>query len=130
MAMNYDAVRHRHVNSERSNSCHIGSLMHAATLAFAERGNRRNLNLPGLSVPIGEQLAALRHIAGKKALKLIRPEPDDTIRRIVAGGPQNVIPIRAIEPSLKVEGSFNETIRVHIEDELRASLHECVSSVP
>jgi hypothetical protein len=104
--------------------------MHAATLPFAERGNRRNLNLPELSVTVGEQLAALRRVAGRKALKLIRREPDDTIRRIVAAGPQNIIPKRAIEPSLKAEASFNEPIHAHIEHKLGASLLDCVSSVP
>ncbi len=37
-------------------------------------GARRNLSLPGLSATVGEQIEALRRVAGEKAVKLIRRE--------------------------------------------------------
>lgn len=96
----------------------IGFLIHAATLPLEGLGNRRSLNMPGLSVAVGEQVAALRRVAGEKALKLIRRVPDDTIRRIVAGWPQNFKPEQAIKLGFRSEATFDEIIRVHIEDEL------------
>jgi D-erythronate 2-dehydrogenase len=67
----------------------VGFLVHAATMDTAAIGTRRNLSMPGLAATVGEQIEALRKVAGDKAVKLIRREPDETIIRIVAGWPRN-----------------------------------------
>ena len=51
-------------------------------------------------------------------MKLIRREPDATIQKIVAGWPRDFAPKRALELGFKAESSFDEIIRIHIEDEL------------
>ena len=56
---------------------------------LAVLGARRNLTMPGLSATVGEQIEALRRVAGDKAVQLIRREPDPTIGKIVAGWPRN-----------------------------------------
>jgi nucleoside-diphosphate-sugar epimerase len=107
-------VRHWHASPRAA----IGFLLHAATLDTAKLGPRRNLNMPGLSATVGEQLEALKRFAGEKALKLIRREPDPTIDRIVAGWPRDFDPQRALGLGFKAESSFDEIIRIHVEDEL------------
>jgi nucleoside-diphosphate-sugar epimerase len=107
-------VRHWHASPRAA----VGFLIHAATIDTAKLGARRNLNMPGLSATVGEQLEALKRFGGEKALKLIRREPDATIGKIVAGWPRDFVPKRALELGFKAESSFDEIIKIHIEDEL------------
>ena len=96
----------------------IGFLMHAAALDTARLGARRNLSMPGISATVGEEIEALRRVAGEKAVRLIRHEADATIMRIVEGWPRNFAPRRALELGFRADASFDEIIRIHIEDEL------------
>jgi D-erythronate 2-dehydrogenase len=100
----------------------VGFLIHAATMDTGLLGARRNLSMPGLAVTVGQQIEALRKVAGDKAVRLIRREPDETIIRIVAGWPRNLAVKRAAELGFKAEASFEEIIRVHLEDELHGRL--------
>jgi len=97
----------------------IGFLLHAAALDTARLGARRNLSMPGVAATVGEQIAALRKVAGEKAARLIRREPDATINRIVEGWPQNFDAQRALSLGFRADRSFEEIIRIHIEDELQ-----------
>ena len=99
----------------------VGFLLHAARMKTAELGNRRNLSMPGISATVGEQIAALRRVAGDKVASLIRREPDATIMRIVEGWPRNFDARRALELGFRADNSFEEIIRIHIEDELGRS---------
>ncbi len=96
----------------------IGFLLRAATIQGAEVGPRRNLTMPGLAVTVGEQIAALRKIGGEAVVKRIRREPDAFIQKIVAGWPRNFDPKRALALGFKGDTSFEEIVRIHIEDEL------------
>ena len=107
-------VRHWHASPRAA----VGFLLRAATLDLEKVGPRRNLNLPGLSATVGEQIDALRRVAGEKTVKLIRREADPVIRKIVAGWPSDFSPARALSLGFRAENSFDEIIRVHIEDEL------------
>ena len=100
----------------------IGFLTHAAALDTALLGDRRCLNMPGLSATIGEEIEALRRAAGDEAVALIREEPDELIMRIVAGWPHTFDTARAHALGFRAETSFDEIIRVHIEDELGGSI--------
>jgi len=111
-------VRHWHASPRAA----IGFLLHAATLDTQALGARRNITLPGLSCTVGEQIAALRRIAGEKAVKLIRREPNETIMKIVSGWPRNFAPARALALGFRAESSFDDIIRVHISDELGGSI--------
>ena len=97
----------------------IGFLLHAAALDTAKLGQRRNLSMPGVAATVGEQIAALRKVAGEKAARLIRREPDATIMRIVEGWPQNFDAQRALALGFRADKSFEEIIRIHMEDELQ-----------
>ncbi|KAB2850789.1 MAG: NAD-dependent epimerase, partial [Hyphomicrobiaceae bacterium] len=107
-------VRHWHASPRAA----VGFMLHAATMDTASIGPRRNITLPGLSVTVGEQIEALRKVAGEKVVKRIRRVPDETIIGIVAGWPRNFDARRARELGFKAESSFEEIIRIHIEDEL------------
>ncbi len=100
----------------------VGFLLHAARLDLAALGPRRNLTLPGLSATVGEQIDALRRVAGEKAVKLIRREPDARIRSMVAGWPADFDARRAASLGFVAETSFDEIVRAHIEDELGGKL--------
>jgi nucleoside-diphosphate-sugar epimerase len=111
-------VRHWHASPRAA----VGFLLHAATLDTERLGTRRNLSLPGLSATVGEQIEALRRAAGEKAVKLIRREADPVVAKIVAGWPRDFDPTRALSLGFKAESSFDEIIRVHIDDELGGKL--------
>jgi nucleoside-diphosphate-sugar epimerase len=95
----------------------IGFLLHAARLETGQLGARRNLTMPGVSATVGEQIEALRRVAGDAAARLIREQPDPTIMRIVEGWPRNFDPRRALALGFRADTSFEEIIRIHIEDE-------------
>jgi len=96
----------------------IGFLTHAAELDTTKLGWRRTLSVPGLSTTVGEEIEALRRVAGDKAVSLIKDVPDPKIISMVAGWPRNFDARRAISLGFKAEQSFDEIIRIHIEDEL------------
>src|SRR4051794_2018342 len=109
-----DDVMHWHASPRSA----VGFLIHAATLDIARVGPRRNLTMPGVAATVAEQIAALRAVAGDKVTKRIRREPDPAIERIVAGWPRRFDARRARELGFTAESSFEEIIRIHIEDEL------------
>ncbi|MDT8345086.1 MAG: SDR family oxidoreductase [Thermohalobaculum sp.] len=113
-----DSVRHWFASPRAA----TGFLMHAAALDLAALGHRRVLNMPGLSATVGDQLDALGRIAGARALRLIRREPDPLIARIVAGWPRDFAPERAQALGFTAEHSFDEIIAAHIADELGGRL--------
>ncbi len=112
-----DTVRHWHASPRTA----VGFLVQAAELDSAALGDRRTLTLPGLSCTVAEQIEALRKVAGNDVVRLIKSEPDAAIAKIVSGWPRNFDPQRALALGFKAENSFEEIIRVHIEDDMRFS---------
>ena len=74
--------------------------------------------MPGVCCTVGEQIAALRRIAGDKVAGRIERTPDELIERIVAGWPRRFDARRGLALGFQVEATFDDIIRVHIEDEL------------
>ena len=110
-----ETIRHWHASPRSA----VGFLVHAAGLEAAALGTRRNLTMPGLSVTVGEQIEALKKVAGENVAKRIRRDPDATDhahrRRLAAAtSPRQ----RALALGFRAEQSFEEIIRIHIEDEL------------
>jgi D-erythronate 2-dehydrogenase len=81
-------------------------------------GARINLTMPGVCCTVAEQIAALRRVAGETVAARIRREPDELVARIVAGWPRRFDARRALALGFRVESSFDDIIRAHIEDEL------------
>ena len=111
-------VRHWHASPRAA----INFLIHAATMDTAQLSNRRNITLPGVSCTVGEQIEALRKVAGGKVVARIRREPNETIIKIVSGWPRNFDAKRGRALGFKAESSFEEIIRVHIADELGGNI--------
>ena len=107
-------VRHWHASPRAA----TGFLIHAATMDTSALGNRRNVTLPGVSCTVGEQIEALRRVAGEKVVARIRKEPNETIMKIVSGWPRNFEARRGRELGFVAEQSFEDIIQVHIDDEL------------
>jgi D-erythronate 2-dehydrogenase len=100
----------------------VGFLIHAAKIKTEALGARRNLSLPGVCATVGQQIEALRKVAGDKVTRLIRRQPDPTIARIVEGWPQNFDASRALSLGFRADPSFEEIIRIHVADELQGNL--------
>ena len=113
-----ETVRHWHASPRSA----VEFLIRAATLDGEVVGPRRTLSMPGLSATVGEQIEALRRVAGEQAVRLIRREPDASILRIVETWAAALDATRALRLGFAAENSFDEIIRVHIEDELGGSL--------
>lgn len=96
-------------------------LLHAASLDGELVGSNRVLTMPGLSATVADAIEALRGVAGDEAVRLIRREPDAMISKIVEGWPPGFEARRARDLGFVAESSFEEIIRVHVEDELGTS---------
>ena len=110
-----DAVRHTHASPRAA----VGFLIHAAGLTRAQLGPRVNLAMPGVSCTVGEQVDALRRVAGEKVAARIRREPDELVQRIVAGWAE--APRREARPRSRIRRSKPHSTRSSartIEDEL------------
>ena len=108
-----DDTRHWHASPRAA----ARFLLHAATIDAGALGDGRCLTMPGVSVTVAEQIAALRRVAGDEVVGRIRREPDETVMRIIAGWPRNFDARRARALGFKAEADFDEIIRVHIDDD-------------
>ena len=108
-----DTVVHTHASPRAA----VGFLLHAAALARGALGARVNLSMPGVCCTVAEQIASLRRIAGERVATRIRREQNPLIARIVEGWPQRIEACRARELGFKAEGSFDEIIRIHIDED-------------
>ncbi len=113
-----DTVRHTHASPRAA----VGFLIHAAGLTREQLGPRVNIAMPGVSCTVGEQIDALRRVAGDKVVARIRRAPDALVERIVAGWAERLDAKRAHELGFKAEATFDDIIRAHIEDELAGKI--------
>ncbi len=109
-----ESVLHWHASPRSA----VGFLIHAAGLSRDKLGPRVSLTMPGVCCTVAEQIAALKRVAGEKVAARIRREPDELVKRIVAGWPSRFDARRALALGFTVEKSFDDIIRAHIEDEL------------
>lgn len=109
-----ERVRHTHASPRAA----VGFLIHAATLTPEKLGPRINLAMPGISCTVGEQIEALRRVAGDRVAARIRRAPDELVQRIVAGWAERLDATRARKLGFKAEATFDDIIRAHIDDEL------------
>jgi D-erythronate 2-dehydrogenase len=109
-----DSVMHWHASPRTA----VHFMQHAATLDTARLGARRGLTMPGIAATIGDQIAALRKVGGDKVSARIRREPDPFVEKIVSGWPRRFAANRALELGFRPDDSFEQILRIHIEDEL------------
>lgn len=109
-----DTVRHYHASPKSA----VGFLCRAGTMDTDLLKDRRNLNMPGLSCTVAEQIDALGEVAGADAVALIQRVEDPDIAKIVAGWPRDFDASRARSLGFVSETSFAEIIRTYIAEEL------------
>jgi nucleoside-diphosphate-sugar epimerase len=108
-----ETVVHTHASPRAA----VGFLIHAAGLAPERLGPRINLSMPGVSCTVAEQIASLKRIAGERVAARIRREHDPLIARIVEGWPQRIEAQRARALGFEAENSFDEIVRIHIDED-------------
>lgn len=100
----------------------VSYLLHAASLDTSPLGARRSLNMPGVSVTVGEQIAVLRARAGEGVTRLIRHAPDPTVARVVGSWPQRFEAARARQLDFVGDADFAAILDIYIEEELGGRL--------
>jgi nucleoside-diphosphate-sugar epimerase len=108
-----ETVVHTHASPRAA----VGFLVHAAVLPRDALAHRINLSMPGVCCTVAEQIASLRRIAGERVAARIRRAEDPLVARIVAGWPQRIEARRARELGFKAETSFDEIVRIHIDED-------------
>ena len=108
------SVVHTHASPRSA----VGFLVRAAEIDGDLVGPRRNLTMPGVGVTVGEQIEALERVAGSNVVSLIREAPDEAVWSIVKNWPTRFEARRARELGFVAETSFDEIVKVYIEEEL------------
>ncbi len=108
-----ETIKHWHASPRSA----VGFVLHAAEMDLGAVGPRRCLTMPGVSATVGEQIEALRKVAGDKAVRLIRRQPDPVVAGIVSGWPMVFEASRARDLGFSADESFEAIVRVHIDDE-------------
>ena len=95
----------------------VGFFLHAAALDLGRLGPRRSLTMPGFSTTVGEQIEALRRFGGDAAVRLIRRQSDESSAQSSPAGRAVSTARRAQALGFAAELSFDEIIRVYLEDD-------------
>jgi nucleoside-diphosphate-sugar epimerase len=95
----------------------IQAILHGHELDASAFGTSRSMNMPGLSIPVREMVAALERVAGPEVTKRIRWELDPTLNRIVASWPGDFATARADALGFQADASFDEIIRAYVTDD-------------
>ncbi len=82
-------------------------------------GPSRTLNLPGLSVSVGDMVESLARVAGAEVTRKIRWEPDARIQRMVASWPGACDAARARALGFPSDSDFDAIVRKYMEEEVR-----------
>lgn len=85
----------------------VANFLLAATLP---RGDGRSINLPGISVTVGEMLTALTQAGGQAARDRVQFAADPAIERIVASWPGRIDNQRALAAGFVADRTFAEII--------------------
>jgi nucleoside-diphosphate-sugar epimerase len=97
----------------------IAALITANDLPSTALGNRRWINVPGLSVTAGEMADSLERVAGTEVARRVRWARDERIERMVLGWPWAIDNSRAIDLGFPVDENFDSIVRRYIEEDMR-----------
>jgi nucleoside-diphosphate-sugar epimerase len=99
----------------------LAALVHGHELPAQALQGSRTVNLPGLSVTVGEMVAALGRVAGPEAVERITFAPDPGIESIVQSWPGAWDTARAAALGFFADQDFDAMIRSYLEhDRLQA----------
>jgi nucleoside-diphosphate-sugar epimerase len=95
----------------------IDAFIHAHELAASAWGWKRVVNLPGITVSVGEMIEAMGEIAGSATTQRVRWKPDARIEAIVRTWPVRFATPRALALGFQPDPDIATVIRAHIDDE-------------
>jgi nucleoside-diphosphate-sugar epimerase len=78
----------------------------------------RSVNVPGISVAVGEMVAALRRVAGDTVADRVRWHFDPAIDRIVSTWPSNFAPQRGLSLGMRADNDFDSIVRAYVADDM------------
>ena len=97
----------------------VGFLIHAAQMDTSGLGARRSLMMPGIYATLGDEIDALRRVAGDKIVGFIKEEIDPFVQEMLKSWNFPKFDAkRARSLGFTCEDSFDELIKTHIADEL------------
>ncbi len=92
----------------------VENLVTAHDAPASSFGASRSLNLPGITVTVGEMAATLERVAGKDVASRIRWEPDPAVSRIVSSWPAALETRRAQAMGMRADADFEALVRSYI----------------
>ena len=81
-------------------------------------GLTRSINVPGISVTVGEMVAALHRVSGDKVADRVHWDYDPAIDRIVSTWPANFAPRLGIALGMQADRDFDSIVRAYIADDM------------
>ena len=79
----------------------------------------RSVNVPGISVGVGDMVAALRRVAGDAVADRVRWQFDPAIDRIVSTWPSHFAPQRGLALGMRADPDFDCIVRAYIADDMQ-----------
>jgi nucleoside-diphosphate-sugar epimerase len=100
----------------------VDGLLRLAELPAEALGDDRVLNLPGISVTVGEMLDSLHRVAGKRGLALgaVEVREDPEIAAVVRTWPRRVVAERALELGLSQDGDLDAIVDAYLDELVRS----------
>ncbi|HUF20915.1 MAG TPA: D-erythronate dehydrogenase [Burkholderiales bacterium] len=95
----------------------IDSFLHAHDLPASEWGTHRAVNLPGITMTVGQGVEALRRIAGDAVAARVKFRIDERIQNMVKSFPATFKADRAIAMGFKADADLDSIIRDYITSE-------------
>ena len=92
------------------------SLLAIHDLPVAAFGATRAMNLPSLTVSVGEMIESVRRCARGRRLGAVRIEPDASLQAVVDGWPAAFVSERASRCGIAADADFDEIVRAFIEE--------------
>jgi len=78
----------------------------------------RSINVPGISVSVGDMVAALRQVAGDAVADRVRWNFDPAIDRIVSTWPATFAPVLGPSLGMRGDAAFADIVRAYIADDM------------
>jgi nucleoside-diphosphate-sugar epimerase len=94
----------------------VEGLLRGAEAAPQQWGDATAVNLPSVTVTVGEMVQTLGRVAGPAVSALVGWEPDDAIAAIVRSWPARIATSRSAALGLMPDGGFEAIVRAYIRD--------------
>ncbi|GAA1380812.1 D-erythronate dehydrogenase [Luteococcus sanguinis] len=96
----------------------VANLVRAMELDAERLGRWRAMNIPGISVTVGEMLDALERVEGADARALVRDELDGSVMAIVCSWPGDFDVQRLESLGFTRDSTFDDVVRQYVDDHL------------